>query len=229
MTDVFQTVDDWIAQIKRGETPLLLEQFLRENFPNLSPGGKYEVFIIYRYDDQGSFTSSCLFWVWAHLCELEAFLLPSLNDTAGLFALGSNGLRYLHHKQEEVAGILRDEGRPLDKYDPFVLASFFAESLGRNRNKDHGVLRSEDHLAHYGDYYKLNLKEWEKCRRQFTAPSITKVIDGWNLEFFSVYGWMHEKKHLIRHNFLVTPDLKIYSGTQVLSKKIFKRTPHYMY
>jgi hypothetical protein len=113
------------------------------------------------------------------------------------------------------------------------LASLLAEALGRDHNRSHSVLKSADHLSNYDDgvgAYELNAREWERVRNDVEAPALSgNAASGWQLRFYSVYGWMHEKQTLVRHRYSFGPDFRIEGSQEILSRKIFSTTPAVRY
>ena len=181
-------------------------------------------------DDGGFFRSACVFQMTVRDAFLEGAWLP-LGLTYGLFALGAGGLCYLQHERDNLERLLRDEGRSLDRFAPAALAALLAEALGRSKNASHDVLASPLHLREYGvgcfgGDYRLNPREWDRAAPQLTAPRLCGDAEaGWQLEFCSVFGWMHDKQTLFRHRYRFSPDYRIESSQQILSRKIFARVP----
>jgi len=240
-----QTVKDMTAQVEKGQTPALLEQFLRETFGGsvggwfsrwLSDPRTYEVCRITPFEDGGFFRRSCVFEVFARDHLLEGTVLPS-GGTFGLFSLDADGLHYLNHRREDVEKLLRGEERALNECAATVLASLVVEALGRERNHSHALLESPDQLANFkgelqefGGGYKVNVREFDRVRARIVGPSLSgDTGSGWLLEFCTVFGWMHEKQKLIRHRCRFAPDFRIECDKDVLSNKIFKRTPGVRY
>lgn len=254
MADALQTVRDMAAECKRGQTPSLLEQFLRETFGRqanetsrfgqllrktfgmgggLSEPRTFEVNQIVPFEDGEFFRRTCVFTVWVRDHLLEGAILPC-GGTFGLFSLSQKGLRYLNRRQDNVEELLREEGRALNECAPTVLASFVAEALGRECNSSHDVLASPEYLAKYpSDFahdYELDAQEWARVQTRIAAPMLTgDGGTGWQLEFCTVFGWMHEKQTLIRHRYGFAPDFRIVHEKEVLSRRIFKRTPQILY
>ncbi len=243
MSDARQTVNDMAAESARGQTPAPLGQFLRDEFGTggwLSRffGGPrtFEVTRIVPFDDGGFLQRSCVFQVFARDHLLEGTVLPS-GGSFGSFSLGEAGLRYLSRQQANVEAMLREEGRALDECAPTVLASLVAEVLGRERNRSHDVLPSAEHLATYegasasfGGGYAVHAREFERVRKRIAAPVLTGHRGaGWSLEFCTVFGWMHDKQGLIHHRYRFSPEFRIAHETEVLSRRIFERTPSVRY
>jgi hypothetical protein len=244
--DVFQTVKHMAEEVKAGRTPALLRQFLQETFEEQRPRGwlsqwlstphTYELREIELFQDGGFFRASCIFWLYAREHFLEGAVLPS-GGTFGLFASGPNGLRYLHRRQQNIEELLRTEKQPLDSCEPFILACLLAEALGREKNSSHDVLRSADHLERYdghrggfGGGYAVDPKEWQRVRASLHPPVIAgSAISGWQLEFCSVFGWMHMKQTLLHHRVRFSPELRIELSQQVLSDRIFSAMPGIVY
>ena len=243
MANVCQMVKDMASECERGQTPALLSQFLHERTAKrgrlsrlLSGPCTCEVHRVDPFEDAGFFRESSVFWVFADEHLLEGAVLPS-GGSFGLFALGPSGLLYLNHRRDNVQRLLLEEGRPLDECDPIALASLVAEALGREGNSSHDVIKSLSHLIEYqGGFakfaggYEVNDRERERVGASVVPPTITGSSEsGWQLEFCSVFGWMHDKRTLVHHRFLFALDFRIEQRKQVLSRRIFKRVPAVRY
>jgi len=246
MADASQVVKEMAAEAEQGRTPPALERFLKERFGKpeqgllsrwLSGPQTFEVRRIELFQDGGFFRRSCVFWVYAKGLLLEGSVLPA-GGSFGVFSLGPDGaLRSLNRRQDEVEALLQGEGRPLDECAPGVLASLIAEALGRQRNDSHAVLESAEHLARYdggmrgaGGGYEVDARELERARPSISAPAISgNAGTGWWLEFCTVFGWMHEKRTLLRHRCRFSPDFRLHLEQEVLSRAIFSQTPGVIY
>jgi hypothetical protein len=249
MADALQMVRDMAAECERGQTPALLGQFLREQILReaFEPRGWFsrwwsrartlEVSQVVPLEDHGFFRRTCVFHVFARGVRLEAAVVPSRQTTFGLFSLSPTGLRYLQHRQDNVEELLREEGRALDECAPTVLASLVADAFGRDLNSSHDVLASSEFLMRYqrergtsGGGYELNPREWDRVHTRVTAPLLMGDSgSGWRLRFCTVFGWMHDKQQLIHHDYGFAADFRIQHREEVLSRRIFKRTPHARY
>jgi hypothetical protein len=244
MADAHQIVKAMAAESAKGRTPSLLGQFLREQSGRvegwfarwLSKPLTYDVCSIELFEDRGFFHRSCVFQIFANDRVLEGSVVPG-GGTFGLFSLGQDGLRYLNHRKDNLEELLRQEGRALNECAPTVLASLVAEALGRERNSSHAVLESLEHLATYqGDPprpdvgYDIDVRELNRVQSVVADPKLSgDVGSGWQLEFCSLFGWMHVKQALVRHHYRFAPGFQIEHQAEVLSRKIFKRTPDIMY
>lgn len=234
-----------IADCARGHTPELLGQYLRERFPErraawvprwLAAPRTYDVSKVEPFDDGGWLRASCVFFVFTRDGLLEGRVLPS-GGSFGLFALGPGGLQYLNRQPERLAELLRHEDLSLETCSPMVLAELVSEALGRDGNEAHAVLSSQEHLERYDggldvvrDQYQLNPTEWERVRHLVHAPAITGTkATGWQLEFCSLFGWMHLKENLVRHRFRLSGEYHIVQEQQILSRRIFKAVPGIRY
>ena len=243
--NVHQIVDEMSAQVRQGQSPDLLVQFLRNTFKEsdqrrlsrlfLGPW-TYQVSSIGKFEDDGFFRRTCIFYVRIRDGFLEVRVLPGASSL-GLFSLDDEGFRYLNHRKDYIEDLLRKEARP-NECPPKVLASLLTEALGSKRCLSHDVLESPDYLINYqrpgkvdpDDCYEINSQEWERVQPYVISPELSGDSEsGWILEFCSIFGWMHEKQKLIRHRYRISPDFRIKCEEGILSQKIFKSTPHIRY
>jgi len=230
-----------MAQVRQGQTPDALRRGLQEITPKQnrswlrrwvdSAARNLTVTKIAPFADGRFFARSRVFWVHTRGKLLEGVIPPSVGSY-GLFALGPGGLRYLHHRQDNLEALLREEERAPAECAPEVLASLFSEALGRNGNSSHYVLESPEHLAGHdgkglGGGYKVDHAEWERVRASIAPPSISETGPGWHLRFCTVYGWMHDKQLLSRHDYSIGRDFRVEPRIEVLSRRIFKSIPSF--
>lgn len=165
------------------------------------------------------FRESCLFWAWATGVRLEQTVLPG-RARLGLFAYGPGGYRYLSRRRAALEQLLDTEGRPLDDFDPVALAQVLLDTLANQGPYTHALILSPRQLDSDSPVqgfdargYRLNELEWERWRHTVTAPSCTgDEHQGWLLDCFTLYGWMHEKRTLCRLRYRVTCDPGHYRG-----------------
>jgi hypothetical protein len=156
------------------------------------------------------FRESCLFWAWATGVKLERTVLPG-RARLGLFAYGPGGYRYLSRRRADLERLLDAEGRPLDDFDAAALAQVLLDTLANQGPYTHGLIRSPRQLdsdtpvqGFNARGYRLNELEWERWRHTITAPHCSgDEHRGWHLDFFTLYGWMHEKRTLCRLRYRV--------------------------
>ncbi len=79
-------------------------------------------------------------------------------------------------------------------------------------------------------HYAVDAREWDRVQARIAVPVlIGDRASGWLLEFCSVFGWMHDKQGLIHHRCRFSPEFCIAHETEVLSRRIFERTPSVRY
>jgi|GEM_PF-2891993 len=211
--DARSHVEQLIDDCRRGKPLQTLADFLLRTCPP-SPQG-WLVSMIFGssartvgvYDVQlypvGPFSESCLFWAWATGVSLEQTVVPG-RTRLGLFAFGPGGYRYLSRRRSEVEALLDADARPIDDYSPTLLAQFFLDTLANLGPYTHALIVSPAQIsagaAFQGfDPRGLDRHEWERCKHLVTAPTCTgDEHRGWTLEFFTLYGWMHDKRTLCR-------------------------------
>jgi len=188
-TDARSHVEQLIDDCRRGKPLQALADFLMRTCPP-SPQG-WLVSMIF-----GS--SACAAGVY-----LEQTVVPG-RTRLGLFAFGPGGYRYLSRRRSEVEALLDADARPIDDYSPSLLAQFFLDTLANLGPYTHALIVSPAQIsagaAFQGfDPRGLDRHEWERCKHLVTAPTCSgDEHRGWTLEFFTLYGWMHDKRTLCR-------------------------------
>lgn len=196
----------------------------------------YAIRRIIPFDDGGFFSRTSVFEIYASSDLLEGHVLPS-GGTFGLFAVGDAGFLYLNRNSKAIESLLHEEGRPLNEGNPRALARLFSEALLREGNRSADVVSSVEDIASYGGVgehlagqYEVNASELDRIRPTVRAPSIVDDgPSGWRLEYCAVYGWMHDKTTLTRQQFNVDREFRLKRETNILSRRIFSRTPQVRY
>jgi hypothetical protein len=75
------------------------------------------------------------------------------------------------------------------------------------------------------------LDEWSRVQARFEKPTIVGDRSlGWLLSFTSIWGWMHDVQELGVERWEISGDYKLIRPKRdVLTKKIFSRTPAVLY
>ena len=174
-------------------------------------------------EDEGFFQKHALLEVQVEGSFLEWHPLPSATS-GGLFAWDGNDLLYLNrgHKRN-LELVLQSEARPLNEADPHALAGILAEALLRVGNADHVVLRTPDDLeTALGVPYALDEAEFSRVSKLIRPPVLTGDSGaGWLLTFWTLHGWMHEKRTVSWHECAFSPSFSMTHRQQVISKSIF--------
>jgi hypothetical protein len=242
-------LDDVIASIidetARGRTPEPIGSYIKENlvksrswFGRLLAGSQehdHEVTKVAPFEDGRYFRHARLLEVFVRGNILEGHVLPS-GGSFGLFAVKQAGIRYLNRRPSDVEAVLRAEERNLDEYPPLPLARLFAEALLRRGNESDDVLPSHDALTSYdgglngfGGRYEVDSAEWNRVKNEFVRPTVSAGRSGWEIEFCSLRGWMHDKQNLIHYRFHSDVDCRLKTDSRVLSRKVFKAVPMLRY
>lgn len=238
-----QVLDEMIRQVQEGRTPPLLEEFLQHE--GRQPGWLQKLLTpdqalsrrvtrVAPFADGGFFRTCRVFEVTVEGHWLEGVILPG-GGTFGLFALCPGGLRYLQGRPEELSALLWEEGRPLHEADASSLAALHAEALLRRKNDAHEVLRDPDALPRHryqGHPYTLDEAQWEAARPALCAPAVEpeeQAPGGWRLRYCSLFGWMHDKRQLLRHEVRVSADYHIQAQSRLLSRAVFSAVPDLRY
>ena len=176
-----------------------------------------------RVNDEGFFRKHGLIEIHVAGSFLESRPLPS-RTSIGLFAWDGVGLHYLNHKRpENFEFVLRHEGRSLDEAEPYALAEIVAEALLRTDNCTHVVLRTPDDIeTALWVSYELNEAEFSRVSQIIRPPVLRgNPSDGWRLEFWTLHGWMHEKRTLSRQEYGFSPTFSVTHRDQTISTSIF--------
>lgn len=192
--------------------------------------------MIERVEDGGFFRKHGVFRVYVRDWFLEHPVLPG-RGSFGLFSHDGERLRYL--SASDPGGLeetLRAEARPLGEADPGALGSLFCEALLDRHARSHHLIRNERQLLGYGHegtpfVYRVDRREIDRVAGRIRAPAITGgAAGGWRLEFTTVYGRLHEKQDLGAERFDIDGHFRINrKERQVLSRRIFARTPDVLY
>lgn len=250
-SDAQSHVEQLIAQCKQGKSPQTFSDFLERTCPP-SPQGWFatllfgtsartvDIYDIQAYQED-PFRQSCLFWAWATGVQLEQTILPG-RTRLGLFAYGPGGYHYLSRRRATLEQILDNEGRPLDDFDPSLIAKVFLDVLANQGPYTHALIRSHltlDTLSKAGfdpREYRLDEQEWKRWNHLITAPyCVGDEQHGWSLELFTFYGWMHDKRTLCRIRYRIhckpgsyrerPTNFRIAEQIEPLSSKIFRDIP----
>lgn len=239
-----QLVAHFVDEVARGTTPLLLADYLENSLPQRSwlarkilGKRRHEVYNIQPFPDRGFFAHSRVVRLVATLGLLEGTILPS-SGSFGLFSIspgGPAGFRYLQRRPDHLGALLAYEARPLTDSHAEMLASLFAEALGRRGNNSHHVLRTPEHLLDYGNEpgrrnYEVDPDELRRIQPALIAPTVRDAAaGGWTITYCTLYGWMHNVGRLLRHEHRITADYRIASEHRTLSRRIFRSMPIVMY
>ncbi len=192
---------------------------------------------LYAFNDGGFFERNRLLRVSVNDLFLEEVCLPG-RRTVGIFAYDSTRLLYLQGdpatRANRLQELLTSENRPLDDADAEKLGRLFSTCLLDRRNDTHDVILSLTNLNEYGrsvgQPYTVDSKEVEKISDRLSPPAIIGSTErGWRLSVVTVFGWKHNKEHLILNEFRITPDFEITVTQKVLSKCIFSQMPTLRY
>jgi hypothetical protein len=249
-------VEQMSALCRQGKTPPAFADFLERTCPP-SPQGwvatmlfgssarTVDVYDIQPYQDD-PFREHRLFWAWATGVQLEQTLLPG-RARLGLFSYGPGGYRYLSRRRRAIEEMLDVEGRSFEDFDPVALAQLFLDALANQGPYTHALLRTPSQLTSSAPVpgfpspgYTLHEGEWARLQPLLHGPlCVGDEQRGWQLEFFSLYGWMHEKNTLCRVRYRVRCSPGSYRGRpqgfaiseqlETLSEKIFHTTPALRY
>jgi hypothetical protein len=205
--------------------PLIAEQFERPKPRWLPRLTNYDptVCAVRPVDDQGFFQKHALLEVEVEGSFLEWHPLPSATS-GGLFAWDGKDLLYLNRgHQQNFEFVLRSEARPLHQADPYALAAVLAEALLRVGNDDHVVLRTPDDMeTALWVSYELDEAEFSRVSKLIRPPVITGDSGaGWLLRFWTLHGWMHEKRTVSWHECAFSPSFSITHRQHVVSRSIF--------
>ena len=78
--------------------------------------------------------------------------------------------------------------------------------------------------------YEVDPAEWQAVSTDIVPFRFTGDAErGWELEFTSLFGWMHECNQLVRHRHVIAPDFEVTLNSTLLSKRIFRRVPSIIY
>jgi hypothetical protein len=204
---------------------LIAEQFKRPKrrlLPNLT---NYDATVldVERVDDAGFFQTHVVLRVRVEGSFLEWHPLPSLSSI-GLFAWDGMRLRYLNRKHpENFELVLRAEGRPLHEAEPYALAAIVTEALLAVGNDRHVVLRTPDDIeTALWVTYELNAAEFGRISQLIRPPVLAADSGaGWSLQFWSLHGWMHEKRTLSWHEYTFSPTYSIAHRQRTVSTSVF--------
>jgi hypothetical protein len=205
--------------------PLIAEQFQRPKPRWLPRLTNYDptVCAVRPVDDQGFFQKHALLKVGVEGSFLEWHPLPSATSY-GLFAWDGSDLLYLNRgHQQNFEFVLRSEARPLHEADPHALAVILAEALLRVGNDDHVVLRTPDDMeTALWVSYELNEAEFGRVSKLIRPALLTgDSAAGWLLRFWTLHGWMHEKRTVSRHECAFSPSFSMTHREHVVSTSIF--------
>lgn len=203
------------------------------------PGRPWRIYKVRPMDDGGFFRGWRIAEVFVFGApRLEGTMLPS-GGSFGLFARTTAGRApralYLSRRRRHLEEVLRDEGRPLTEARPAALAAIVMEALGRRGNDSHTVVASTEQVAGFGylygaDGFVADRAELRRCGPDIEAPRITEDAGGWTLTCCTVFGWMHDKRRLLRHEVRVRrDDWTLALRSRVLSPAIFRAVPGLRY
>jgi hypothetical protein len=79
--------------------------------------------------------------------------------------------------------------------------------------------------------YRVDEPALQSVANAIVAPSLSgSTTQGWNLEFVTVEGWMHQKEHLGVERYEISPAFNVVRLTRVvLHERIFRETPRVIY
>jgi hypothetical protein len=211
--------------------PTTLRGLIAQQFPRPAPRWlprltNYDptVCSIHVMDDRGLLQKHILVEVRVEGSFLDQHMLPS-SSSFGLFAWDRSNLRYLNRGNwHNLELVLAAEAHPLDVVDPYVLAELCAQGPLVVHGGTHKVLRTPEDMKpkQTSVTYKLNEPEFERVSALVHAPRLTGNPQcGWLLRFWTMHGWMHEKKALTCQEVQFSTDFTIQHREQVLSTSIF--------
>jgi hypothetical protein len=224
----------------------VMEIYIRDNFPepewrkDLPENQRnYNSTFFVRSSKIGPFLREHrIFETCCEFRRLEYFMLPS-GISCGLFVTDGKKIQYLFGDRRKVlADIFKTESIQLQKMDSMAVAEFLSEVLLTNRNASASILHSKDDIFKMTDAkykkvgldYVLNESERYKYEDQIAPPRVTgNSKAGWSIEFYTLFGWMHETQTVSHHTVNVSPNYEITDDKEVLSDRVFSKLPNILY
>ena len=185
--------------------------------------------------DSGFFKKSCLFNVYG---ERGMFPFPALpSGSWGIFAYDGTTFLSLVPDDDSLDRLLQQEGRDLDSAEPERFAQFLCDVRLSDRScHGHTVVATADSLRGFGDRsppheYKVNEPELRRVEGRISYPTVVRrEVGGWEIVFTTVYGWKHNKRELGVERVEVSEEFRVHRrGREILSKRIFSKTPALRY
>ncbi len=251
-------IQQLVADVSEGRRPRALERYIQRAcgpstqgmLASMIFGGgptAVDVYGISPYAPICPFARSRLFWVRASGASLETSVLPG-RARSGLFAVGPGGYRYLSRRPHELEGLFNDEACSVGDLSPEPLADLFVYALGQQGNSGHCLVADPAELESATPLrgwpqargYVLRPEEWTRVRDRLAPPSLTSDGQGgWVLEFFALFGWMHDKRRLCRLAYTIRcsppdyraqpADFRVSEQIETISRELFAKTPGIRY
>ena len=173
-------------------------------------------------DDGGYFSNHILLRINVLGRFLETKVLPH-GGSLGLFAYDHTNLRYLSGNELGFCTLVRQERRPLAGVDPYQFANVCAEALLVKGNDTHRVLRTADDLLPPPfQYYKVWQREFDRLAKLIRGPRIEgDGRSGWLLTFWTIHGWMDQKKTVTRQEIRISPEFALHHRQRLVSRWLF--------
>jgi hypothetical protein len=194
-------------------------------------GEKPRINAAYRFNDRGFFRYQTIYILDVSGVMLSHRVLP-IGGSVGTFAWdGSHLLRLTREQPDNLRTALAREGRPLDEADPHAMAELLAEVLLSGQNYHHHVLHSAGQLRE-GAYSSYGLKEaeWSRLSGTIFPPTITrKAEQGWAIECWTLYGWMHNTNSVVHCQFRVSLTYAVQPIWNVACDELFASIPQITY
>ncbi|MDP1560716.1 MAG: hypothetical protein Q8M16_04910 [Pirellulaceae bacterium] len=184
--------------------------------------------------DQCPFARHRLFIIHGRTKQFDFPTLP--HGSYGYYAANGRSATRLTRENKEIHSILSDEWAALAESDPVCLASLILKFYDAGIKARHHVLKDADDLRSFGNptntakNYELNDKEFSQALPRIGSTAM--ALDGamLSLRAVTLCGWMHDKQNLGVEWFTISSDGTVsFRNRDVLSKRIFRRTPSIRY
>jgi hypothetical protein len=180
------------------------------------------------------FNKHCIFKVTIS----EPYYLEIIRDGSieakGYFASDGKEILYLNHSNlDNIEKLFKEEYIQIEKSDIFDLCWFLSSILLTDGPKSYEMIQTNSELIAYAQThagYEVNDKILKKLEKELHPPKVSgnKEI-GWEIEFFTYGGPMHDKREVRLQLIQISPQYKIRPVTEILTTQAFSKIPEIIY
>lgn len=170
---------------------------------------------------------------------MQGYLEGGVNSfgSSGYFSTDGHSLLYLSRtNKDNIEALFMAERCQIDavfKTDKNDFLHFLCQTLIADGSIHYNLLFSTSGLVDFeqkNEGYEVNNKALKKIENKIQAPKISGHKDiGWEIEFYTFNGWMHELKTISRHLVKISTQYEIIHIEQVLTNAAFSRVPAILY
>ena len=159
---------------------------------------------------------------------------PGTFSSSGYFATDGKDILYLNRTNtDNTETLFKNENIQIDELDATTFCSFLSLTILTNGAKSYRVISSVSEIIDFAQAnkgYEVNYVEIGKFGSDIHPPKISGDREsGWEIEFYTFGGWMHEVTTVARHLFKISSQYKIQYAEDILTTQAFSKVPRIMY